>query len=415
VARQHPPIAKGFAFPAVEDPGGMVNAVIAPHVYAHERAARLARATLGIKQIICNSVQLKPRECCETLTSMTPKSLYNDFVLICYQLLTNLWSLATLSMPLLRFQEAMMLNIKLFGTGQACYGDQILVGFPNQQPYLLFCYLLLNRHHPHDRDQLAATFWTDCPAPASRKCLRNALWRLRHALLSIGAPADEYLLIGEGSITFAGHSRYSLDVEIFETAGRYQSIPGMALTPEQAGELEQVSELYVGDLLQGVTEDWCLYDRERFGLLYLNTLSKLMVFHGSQGAYERGLDFGSRILARDNLREKVHREMMRLHWLSGNRCAALAQYQHCAQILHDEMGLTPMPATQLLYQQILHDRVTQSATYPTHTVSDEGMLLESPHALVERALLEVQHLRTITEAELDSIEELIHRAILDTK
>jgi error-prone DNA polymerase len=39
VARQHPPSAKGYAFLAVEDSSGMVNVVIAPDVYARDRAA----------------------------------------------------------------------------------------------------------------------------------------------------------------------------------------------------------------------------------------------------------------------------------------------------------------------------------------------------------------------------------------
>lgn len=39
VALQCPPTAKGFAFLAVEDPGGMVNVVIAPDVYTRDRAA----------------------------------------------------------------------------------------------------------------------------------------------------------------------------------------------------------------------------------------------------------------------------------------------------------------------------------------------------------------------------------------
>jgi error-prone DNA polymerase len=39
VARQHPPTAKGFAFLAVEDPGGMVNVVIAPDIYTRDQAA----------------------------------------------------------------------------------------------------------------------------------------------------------------------------------------------------------------------------------------------------------------------------------------------------------------------------------------------------------------------------------------
>jgi error-prone DNA polymerase len=39
VALQRPPTAKGFAFLAIEDPTGMVNAVLAPDVYAQYRAA----------------------------------------------------------------------------------------------------------------------------------------------------------------------------------------------------------------------------------------------------------------------------------------------------------------------------------------------------------------------------------------
>jgi error-prone DNA polymerase len=38
VARQHPPTAKGFAFLAVEDPGGMINVSIAPDNYTRDRA-----------------------------------------------------------------------------------------------------------------------------------------------------------------------------------------------------------------------------------------------------------------------------------------------------------------------------------------------------------------------------------------
>lgn len=39
VARQRPPTAKGFAFLAVEDTTGMVNAVLSPDVYAQNRSA----------------------------------------------------------------------------------------------------------------------------------------------------------------------------------------------------------------------------------------------------------------------------------------------------------------------------------------------------------------------------------------
>ena len=85
----------------------------------------------------------------------------------------------------------LMLKLNLFGTGQASYCDRPLAGFPNQQCHLLLCYLLLNRHHPHYRERLAAVFWGDSPTAVARKSLRNALWRLRCALHAAGADDAE--------------------------------------------------------------------------------------------------------------------------------------------------------------------------------------------------------------------------------
>jgi error-prone DNA polymerase len=49
VAWQHPPIAKGFAFLAVGDPGGIVNVIISPAVEARDRAAlHGSRAMTGV-------------------------------------------------------------------------------------------------------------------------------------------------------------------------------------------------------------------------------------------------------------------------------------------------------------------------------------------------------------------------------
>ena len=56
----------------------------------------------------------------------------------------------------------------------------------------------------------------------------------------------------------------------------------------------------------------------------------------SIGTYEHGLTFGERFLARDSTREKMQRQMMRLHGRSRSRCAALAQYQRCRQALREE-------------------------------------------------------------------------------
>jgi hypothetical protein len=65
--------------------------------------------------------------------------------------------------------------------------------------------------------------------------------------------------------------------------------------------------------------------------MYSRALERLMVYHEVNGTFERGLTFGDRILARDSTREKVQRQQIRLHWLSGSRSGGLAQYKRCAR------------------------------------------------------------------------------------
>lgn len=312
-----------------------------------------------------------------------------------------------------------MLEFKLFGTGQASFSGRPLPGFPHQQPTLLLCYLLLNRHRPHPREHLAAVFWGEYPTRTSRKYLRNALWRVRHLLESVGAPADEYLSVDDDSVSFSRSDRYWLDVETFEqTTTRYQETRGQELTPEEAVQLEEVVELYTSDLLVGVYEDWCIVERQRLNLLYLSTLGKLMVFHDHNGDYDQGLAYGQRILSYDNTREMVHRRMMRLYWQAGDRATALAQYKLCAQILHENLGIAPLEQTTQLYRQIKYGQYTPSAwgdeqpvRLPIRGRTDESVVL-----LAEQALQRLHQLQTSleqTSAELGQIERQLIQVLSD--
>lgn len=313
-----------------------------------------------------------------------------------------------------------MLELKLFGTGQVNYNDQVLPGFPGQQAGLLLCYLLLNAHL-HHRERLAAAFWSDASANASRKYLSQTLWRLRHLLQSASVPVDEYLIIDKERIAFNTDSNYWLDIERFELSiTRYGDIPGHKLAAEQAAELEKAVKLYIGDLLEGVYEDWCLFSRERLNLLYLDTLGKLMVFYEHNNSYEQGLTCGERILSYDNTREHIHQQMMRLYWLAGRRSAALTQYKQCVQILRDELGVAPMKETTQLYEQMLHNRFQpeNGLTYRQDTaLSPLIRSEESLRTFADQSLQKLTHLQVIiaeTGSELRQLERLIRKTLLDS-
>jgi DNA-binding SARP family transcriptional activator len=314
-----------------------------------------------------------------------------------------------------------MLEIRLFGPGHATYNGQFLTGFPHQQAALLLCYLLLNPHS-HHRERLAAVFWGDQPALTSRKHLSQTLWRLRQSLQENQAPTDDYLSIEKERITFNLKSDYWLDIEVFETTlNRYQDISGQQLTPEQAADLESAIRLYQGDLLEGVYEDWCLHDRERLSLMYLDALGKLMIFHETNQTYAQGLACGERILHLDNTRERVHQQMMRLYWLAGNRSAALAQYKRCGQILAEELGVSPMRETAQLYEQMLRNKFQpfhHPGADPETALAPLVRSEESLKELASQSLRKLTRLQAIieeTSLELRSLERLIKNTLLDSE
>ena len=248
-----------------------------------------------------------------------------------------------------------MYNIKLFGPGQAYYDGKVIPGFPNQQHCLLLYYLLLNRQSSHAREQVATQFWGDSPTSIARKNLRNALWRLNQSFQSVGGALEDLIAIDGEYISFAKNGNYQVDVDQFEIAVRYSQFPSsQALGDDQVSALEKAVELYQGDLLESVYEDWCIYEREHLRLAFINMLMKLVDHHVSKGNYAQGLEYGQRILTLDPTREKAHRQLIMIHWLTGDREAALQQYRSCCEILQTELGLKPMYETQHLHETILH-------------------------------------------------------------
>lgn len=319
-----------------------------------------------------------------------------------------------------------MLKVKLFGPGQAAYFNRPVPGFPNQRASLLLCFLLLNKQSPFHRERLAAIFWEDYPSQVARKYFRNALWRLRTQLQSAGAVPEDYLLVSEESLAFISLSPYWLDVDEFETTiASTQLLSGAELSQEEAAGLERTVDLYTGDLLEAVYEDWCLYDRERLRLLFLAQLNKLMTYHASRQAFEISLQFGERILSQDNTRENIHRQMIWLYWQMGDRASALAQYKRCVQILREELNLQPMEATRQLFQRVLHEPPPQAHwPVPARPALAEPAAADLPldpkvlQPMALHALRKLQRLQLMVEEtnqELQQIEQMLQRAMSENQ
>lgn len=269
---------------------------------------------------------------------------------------------------------------------------------------MLLAYLLLNRQRAHSRDVLAGMFWGDYPDEHARNSLSTALWRLRQVIEPRKARQGIYLrCTSQGEIGFNNTSDHWLDVAEFETSLLpILSKPFQNVSHEDVRRLEAGINLYVGDLMEGCSDEWLLFERERMKSICLNGLGLLMRYHTREEDFDKGLAYGDRILRMDPLREEVHREMMRMYFITGQRAMAVRQYELCRAVLQRELDLAPMEETQQL-----HDRIV-SAQSPPRSDLNASMLppASSNRHMLESMLASLQALQHAQDWIQQSIQQL---------
>jgi predicted ATPase/class 3 adenylate cyclase len=84
----------------------------------------------------------------------------------------------------------------------------------------------------------------------------------------------------------------------------------------------------------------------------LAILDRLVEWYEQRGEYERASAYAWRQVELEPWQEEAHRQLMRLLALSGQRSAALAQYETCRRLLAEELGVEPGTKTTELYERI---------------------------------------------------------------
>ena len=243
--------------------------------------------------------------------------------------------------------SAAALRVYLFGRFRVLR-DAPVKGLEAVRAQELLSYLMLNNRRAHSRHGLAEQLWSDVPSAQAHKHLRQALWHVLSALHRDNEPTAERLVtIESDAIGINPRASVWIDVCAFEDALRAAptSVEGYALR-------RAAVELYQGELLEGWYQDWCLFERERLQGIYLSALDTLIDNCETSHDWDAGLEYGFRVLRSDPARERTHRRLMRLHYLAGDRAAALRQYQRCAEALDSELGVPPSRPTLRLLEQI---------------------------------------------------------------
>lgn len=249
------------------------------------------------------------------------------------------------------------LRVRLFGRFEVRHEQETVLRLEPRKAQELLAYLLLYNGRPHPRERLANMMWPTSKARQARKHLRHTLWELRSAVDSAKAVDSHDLLSSDPDwLRLNPEAHVWIDVKELEHAyARTQGVSGSRFDSGGAQAVQRALDLYRGDLLEGWYEEWCLFERERLQGMHLALLGKQMTYYEAHRNYELGLDCGIRALRCDVAYERIHRHMMRLRYLAGDRTGALRQYQRCVAFLRQELEVEPSARTMALYERIRAD------------------------------------------------------------
>lgn len=240
------------------------------------------------------------------------------------------------------------LAIRLFGGVEIVLDGAPLGPFMSAKAPALLAYLAVTGR-PHRRETLAGLLWGELSDAAAANNLRQVLTSLRKAL-------EPFLLVTRETVELNPAQHYRLDVAEFTAL----LAPDADLAPaERARRQQTAADLYRGDFLAGFYvrnapdfEEWMLAQRARYRELALNALHALAQRHLEAGEYDAAIHDATALLALEPWREETHGQLMLALARTGQRSAALAQYQRCRRLLEEELGVEPSAETTALYERI---------------------------------------------------------------
>lgn len=155
----------------------------------------------------------------------------------------------------------------------------------------LLAYLLHHQDSPIPRQRLAFLFWPDTSEKQAHANLRNLLYKLRVVLPEAG----DYLSIDQNTLQWKSEKMFSLDVDNFSHLARQST----SIEP-----LKAAIQIYSGDLLPDLYDDWIQDPRECLRQRYLTVLENLIALLEKERYLQEALHYTRLLAACEAVKER---------------------------------------------------------------------------------------------------------------
>jgi DNA-binding SARP family transcriptional activator/tetratricopeptide (TPR) repeat protein len=267
------------------------------------------------------------------------------------------------------------ITARLFGGFELKNEDGEELTFSTRKARALLAFLIAESGQWHSRERLAGLLWGDRAQTQARNSLNQALYEIR----KLEDAAGELIVEREPERVRVVEGVIDSDVDRFAALLRDSAL--------------EAAHLRTGELLDGVDlrdqafVDWLSSKRAEYQEALSEALRALASSTNEDETSDAGLQAARQLVALDPLDEAARRQFMQLLAQSGNRAEAIRQYDICANLLMDELGIEPDVATQDLLEQI---RRSQHPPTPIAQIGqDERQNLIDTPTIADRPVIAV--------------------------
>jgi DNA-binding SARP family transcriptional activator len=239
------------------------------------------------------------------------------------------------------------LDIRFFGQASVRCNAVPIKFAKRDRTIAMLARIILQRGAPLSREALAYSVFSDEDEATALAELRRYLYLAGKALPE--RSGEPWLISDSETVRWNSDAGAIIDVVAFEELAR---------NPRTH---EQAFDLYTGDLLEEIYDDWIVSERERLRARYLTILDESLARFRSARQYPAAIECAKRILSADPWREDTLRALMSTRYAAGDTAGALAEYGRFARQIRDELSIAPMPETVAVRQSILRNDAVPGA------------------------------------------------------
>ena len=284
--------------------------------------------------------------------------------------------------------------ISLLGGFSVSLGE-VRLNIPGRKCQALLACLAAKQGQDVARETLCGLIWGDRADEQARASLRQALAVLRK---SFGDAADGLLLVSNDIIALRSGAA-TVDVTEFRTA-------------MGQGDFVAASALGNGEFLHGFAavdpefDRWADVERSALRAEQVRSLQALLHQAEAAGDMVQVMAVANRLLAQDDLQEKVVRSLMRAQMRQHDFNAALRQYEALRDRLANELAVRPAAETEALMAEIKaarHGTAPVKAAAPVFSPMADRLNRPSIAVLPFRALASGADMAMLGEGVADEI------------